>query len=573
MSIKRYGLIFDDGTTAATIELKAYRLNPSAGLGRAQHMKNAARMLFPERLEDGRIGYIWNEWTDRRIEGWCEIGTDGRDQYQTWWGPSAVGKTTDAALILLLHWLSAPRETMINVVSTSMKAMKLRIFGEIARLHSLHGDMLPGDLKLSVPCIMLGEENSRAGIYGHAVEEGKIEQAINKMIGMHNEFNVLLIDEMQGSQLAAAKAFTNLAVGREAKFLGMGNPQSRLDPLGIYSEPEGGWDSINTSMLEWKTKWGKTLFFNGLLSPGIKDPERYFFLLKQRDIDSARRTDGENSMAFWSQRIGFMPPEGTLNTVMSETFIQKFNMTRKATWSYSTKIAFGLDPAYSAGGDRCVLYPILYGLFSNDVFGIEFQPPIRIDLARTGDKLMAFHIAEEVQRICSEMGGRPENIAMDCTGVQGAIADVIENTWGRGILRIQFGGKASDRFIDTSRRFKGIERYKNRVTELWHSVKLFGQAGQIRGMDMEAANEFSQRMLADCNTPVRVESKIDMKGRTGKSPDYADAAACAIAYVIEREGVLPGAGEALPELDVSKDQLFKNYDIDGDERNYLTSAL
>lgn len=540
-----------------------------------EHLYRAILMLWPESLPDGRKGYVPSKWTMPRVRAWCELGPPGQT-HDIWWGPSSTGKTTDAAVILLADWLSAPDRTCTNVVSTGLAALKLRIFGEIAKFHGLHGDNLPGVVKMSDnPCLVLGDENSKSGIFGHAVNQGNQLQSMNKLIGLHHEFNRLVIDEMQGSLPAASDAAVNLASGREFKFLGMGNPQSKLDPMGRHSEPLDGWEKVNPTRKTWRTKYGTVHYFDGLESPGIDDPKRYFFFLTQQMVDDTIAHYGVNSIQYWSQRRGFMPPEGLVPTILSESFIQKFKMDQKAVWKTETpKRAAGFDPAFSAGGDRAVLYPFEYGEFADGVFGMQFMDPVPIELGSTADKLMAYHILDQLKLQCAKLGIRPEEIAMDCSGQQTALADVIEKEWGRGMLRVFFGGKPSELPVEQGSQTMASTQYKNRVTELWYSMNYFGRNGQIRRLSQQACLEFSQRRLCKIDAPMQVETKDDYKARTGgDSPDEADAAVCALEFFRQRIVAVPGSWGTRPEERERQMKALREMDVDSDPENYLWSAL
>jgi hypothetical protein len=576
----KYGIQFPDGLTDATIELHCYRwgagdskqgFKPLPQTEKWEHLYRAITILWPEKMENGKKGYIVHDWTIPRIKAWCDIGCDG--PWDIWWGPSSVGKTTDAAVIILAHWLSAPDKTTVHVVSTKMEALKLRIFGEIIRFHGLVPH-LPGEVKASTPCIVLGDENSKNGIFGHAVWKGNVDQAMNNLIGVHNEFNALVIDEMQGSLPAAPAAADNLSSGREFKGLGMGNPQRRLDCMGKYSQPIKGWDSITDATKMWKTKYGTVHFWDGLDSPGIREPDRYFFLLNQKMIEDTARIHGRNSPAFWSQRRGFIPPEGLTPVIMSESFIVQHKMQAKAIWESGYQVCAGFDPAYSAKGDRAVMYPVRYGTMVGGLFGIEFQDAIPIELGSVGEKLMSDHITDQIMAATKGTGITPDRVGMDCTGVQGALADFIEKIWGRGLLRVQFGGKPSSRIIEDDGNGDTCDkRYKNRVTELWFAMRYFGERGHIRGLSDKSAEEFSTRELEDQFTPVKIEGKDLMKQRTGESPDESDAAVCALEWIISREGFLPGTMAMTPERVEEADQAYRNYDVDSESMVYLSSGL
>lgn len=583
--MRRYGIDFPDGASDASIELHCYRWGASSAgeeyvrgegmLSKGEHLYRAILLLWPERLPDGKKGYIPDEWTLPRCMAWAALGPSGMT-HDVWWGPSSTGKTTTAAVIILADWLSAPDRTCTNVVSTSLTALKLRIFGEIAKFHAMHGDNLPGTVKMSDnPCIVLGDENSKNGIFGHAVNRGNQLQSMNKLIGLHNEFNRLVIDEFQGALPAASDAAVNLASGREFKFLGMGNPQSKLDPMGRHSEPVSGWESINPSMETWKTKFGTVHFFDGLKSPGVKDPKRYFFMLTQQMIDDTVAHYGSNSIQYWSQRRGWMPPEGLLPTVLTESFILKFRMDVKAVWKMEApKLAAGFDPAFSSGGDRAIFYPFKYGVFEDGIFGMEFLEPVALELGSTSDKLFSYHLLDQLKAAASLVGVKPADIAMDCTGQQVVLADLIEKEWGPGLLRVQFGGKPSELPVEHKSKTSARDEYKNRVTELLYSMNYFGRNGQIRGLSRQACIELCQRRLVKTDSPMQVESKTDYKERTGgDSPDESDAAICALDFMRRRLMQVPGASG--PRGADSEDELriLRELDVDSDPMNYLSSEL
>lgn len=583
MSITRYGIVFPDGVSDVAIELHCYRWGkasagddyvPVAGYEKWQFLYRAIKMLWPEKLPDGKKGYLEHDWTIPRIKAWCALGAPGMT-HDIWWGPSSTAKTTDAAVILLADWLSAPDRTCTHLVSTGIDALKSRIFGEIAKFHGMHGGNLPGTVKMSqAPCLTLGDENTKNGIFGHAVNQGNQLQSMNKLIGIHNEFNRLVIDEMQGSLPAASDAAVNLASGREFKFLGMGNPQSHLDPLGRHSKPIGGWDKINPTMESWRTDYGTVHFWDGRKSPGIADPKKYFFLLTQQMIDDTIRIYGVNSFQYWSQRIGWIPPEGLIPTVLSESFIEKYKMQKKAVWKDSFKVAAGFDPAYSNGGDRAMFYPFQYGIMDDDRFGICFLDAVSIELGSVGDKLMSQHITDQLDIQLKSHGITTADVAMDCTGMQGALADFIEDKLGRGILRVLFGGKASELPVESGSNIIGTSQYKNRVTELWYSMNYFGRNGHIRGLSDKSAMEFSQRRLDETGTPMCIESKKDYKLRTaGESPDESDAAAVGLEFVRVRLNKLPLSEKVGGETRSNWDALARENDIDSDPSNYDSADL
>ena len=464
------------------------------------------------------------------------------EPFFTMWGPSSAGKSTNIAAIVLVHWLSAPACTTCTVCSTTRPALVQRIFGEIVRLFSALKEPV-GQYKSSTTAIILGDDNTKNGIFGVAVLIGSIREAMGNIIGKHNRRNVLVVDEMQATREAAVEAVSNLQGGEDFHFIGLGNPESRLDPLGRYSEPVDGWNSINPTIKKWKTKFGTCIYFDGLESPAIKDPKLFPFLLKQSDIDQRIKWYGESDPRFWSQTRGFIPPEGLPRTMFSESFFVKNEMmTRGTIWKSGCQTVAFLDPAFSSGGDRCALRVARVGISDRDKYMIELDDPIIIPLEMTAEEPLNYVTAGKVKEVCESNGVTPVNFGIDITGTQSALADIIEEKWGRGIMRVQFGGKPTSLPVSMEDSVPASERYANRVTELWGTFYQFGRQGHIRGTDVDTIKEFCYRLMLDKTNPICLEPKTVMKARSGKSPDLADCAVGITALVRERLGVVPGVG-------------------------------
>ncbi len=138
------------------------------------------------------------------------------------------------------------------------------------------------------------------------------------------------------------------------------------------------------------------------------------------------------------------------------------------------------------------------------------------------------------------------------------------------IHRIYFGGHASDaRMSDTDNR-KYSDTCRNRVTELWMTMSQFGKSGMIRGLSIDTTRELVQRLLTRNISPMCIETKTDMKARTGESPDLADGAVINLAYIRDQVGITPGDGET--EISrVGQALTVQEKDIDGWDDNYLSS--
>ena len=576
MSVRKYGLIFPDGINVPSLELKCYREYENLSkvsalmLPKWQHLLNAITALWPETFSNGKRGIVPNKWLTKCCQAWCA------NNFLTVWGPTSSGKSKHLGAIILAHWLSAPDKTTCIVCSTTVDMLEKRVFGYIIGLHSMYEGNLPGTYLKTKRSIVLGDEQSINGIFGIAVQRGTVKEALGNMVGIHNEYNVLFIDEMQATREAAVEAHVNLSTGREAKFAGAGNPESRLDPLGMYSEPTDGWNSITPDSEEWKTRFGYCIRFDGTKSPGIDNPERYFFFLQKKQIERIVETKGPDSPVYWSQIRGFIPPEGLERTLFTETLITKFHAMEKAVWVDSFSVAAGIDPSYAAGGDRCVIKPFKYGIFSdNGLPGVEFLPSEEVHIQLSSGEPVVFQLANDIQIRLQKYGIMPDSIGMDTTGVQGMLADVIEKQWANGIHRVNFGGKPTDLKFSVRDERKAREACKNRVTELWFNLAELIAYDQVRGLDIITVKELCRRRLSSKDLKINwIESKVEMKARTGESPDNADAAVTGIAFLRERLGWIPGSVSSPTTNPNTKAQmdLAKAFDIDGREENYLSGG-
>jgi hypothetical protein len=574
--ITKYGVSWPENTDEITMLLGGYRaaIDPDT---RARLLYTAIISLW------GEQDYAQHSWVRKRVQAWCD------NSFQTWIGPASVAKSTDAAVIALTHWLAAPKDTMVIVCSTTFDMLQKRIWGEMIR----YWQLLPESHKIghfirSRRCITLGEESggsSKSGIFGVAIQRGTVKEAVSNLIGVHNRFNVLVLDELQSVREAAMESIANLSASGELLVLGIGNPSSRLDPLGRASEPSEGWGSVtaDSASESWLTKRGRCYFWDGYKSPAIVDPDgerKYPFLLNQKAIDQLADWYGVDSPQFWQMRRGFFPPDSMESSVFTENFLINYHcMESEVIWKNGYITYCGIDPSFSSGGDRTVLVFARVGLDGRtNKTKILLETPIIINLKISRDEYISNYIAGEVERECSKRAVVAEQIAIDTTGQQLVLADILDQRLGRNdmgrVYRVNFGGKASERRMSTEQRETANELYKNRVTELWHTMQYFMRFDMVRGIQLEMAQELCGRRLGPILKPIVVESKTIMKSRMGKSPDLADAAAVVFALLRERIGIMPGGSSEI--IGTSVDRMLglgKEITYDDDIYTYDTNGL
>jgi hypothetical protein len=539
MSFQKYGRMWADGTTELQINRYFYMNDPDPQR-RFVHMKAGCRLMFPETV-NGHRGHLWNFWTDRRAKAWCR---DFTRNIMTWIGPSSSGKSTDAAVFCLWHFLCAPDITTIRVATNFKESLQLRIWAEVTRLWSLYPEgtfagcnFTPSTMEIT--CGAIGY------IRGIAVKQGTEQQAMESIKGAHTPRTVVICDELDSMPMGVIEAIENPAGGCESfMFIGTGNPTRRLgNPLGVMCTPENGdWKKAGVGMEEWPTKFGVCLFFDGRKSPGVVDPDKYGkFLLNQRQIDDTIRIHGENSPIYWSQRIGFFAPEGMGNSVIDEPTIVQYRMMEIATWERAYYTGIVLDPSYSSGGDRCIARSFTIGM-TTDGLVLQYLPSTQIKMILSESLTLSDQIAEKFMEVISSYQIPVNMIGIDCTGTQGAIADFIEARLGkRGIYRIQYSGRCGQLPLDAMVNetvAKGQRPFSNKRAEMYYALRLFGRANMIRGLDRDTANELVQVEWDRNIPPMLVEDKLLVKKRIGKSPDEGDCAVMALDLARYRMGFM-----------------------------------
>ena len=527
--------------------------------GRYWYRKEAIFRLW------NREDLLWHHWIDRMLKSWCEYN------WIVWTGPASSGKSMAASAFALEYWLEDPTHTSVIVASTTKSALARRLWFYVQDLHS----KIPpeagfkGEAIYSEYMIRWRAGDKKNGIFGVAVEEGPIEEAIHNLIGFHNVRVALMVDEAPGVQEALFGACDNLSKNPEFKCLMMGNAESREDPHGRFSEPIYGWPSIDPEKdLQWETSGamakgnGVCVFFDGRKSPAITEPDgqkTFPFLINQQQIDSAldyyKTADDPR---FWSQSIGFWPPVTLKRTVLDERIVLNNFVKDPAIWYTKYQWCAALDPSYE-GGDRKVYQPFKLGQMGGDDHNrwqIEFARPIELKISIKEEKEIHYQIVQQCIDLCETLEIPPQRFALGSSGEGGGLLSIFRREWG-AVVGIEESGAVSDRPISKSNPRLCSEEYDRVVTELWFAVREFAIHGCLRGMPEEALREFYTRRWEIQNHKVRLETKKELKKHFKRSPDYGDA----VAFCIELARRL-GAIAGNPEL-----QKVNNWGIE-DQADY-----
>lgn len=576
MPFEKYGEMWPDGTTELDINRYFY-LHSDDPERRFRHMRAGCKIMFPELMPDQKTrGHIWNYWTDRRARAWCNTADINR---MIWIGPASSGKSTDCALFCIWDFLCDPQNTSIRIATNSKECLDKRMWSEIERFWCLYPEgFFPATYKPSTMEIIAGPKGYITGI---AVQKGTEQQAMDSIKGAHAPRVRVICDEFDAMPMGTKDAIMNASTGCETFiFVGTGNPVRRMgNPLGDMSEPENGdWSTVGPHLEQWKTKYGVLLYFDGLKSPGVANPEKFGkFLLNQKQIDDCVKTHGENSPIYWSQRRGFFPPEDASNSIIDEPMLTQFSMMKPASWISGYQMGLALDPSQSTGGDRCMVRPFAVGdihvwrdnageltdrpVFADSRQALVLFPLIQIKLELSKDRTLTDFIAMKMKEIVDQYGVPPNLIAVDCTANQGAIADYLEAKLGRGIYRITYSGSAGRAPLDamTNERHKNNQRaFVNKRAEMYYAFRMFGRWHQIKGLDRDTGSELTMTEWKNPRHPYQVEDKEEVKRKIGKSPDAGDVTVMALDLARYRMHLVPAGEES--EKGLQDDRATRNYD-------------
>jgi hypothetical protein len=581
--LETYGQKWPASYQQVDIELKMYlKMYRDEVLDSAiLHFKKAAKMLFPDKI------YRWSYWSDRAVESYI------KEDFMTVWGGGGTGKSTTFAMIYLVDWVADPIGTTIKIYTTDLGKQKLRMFGEIIRMHDAVGN-LPGEVVSSQFKLVFkdseGNERKNAGIYALAVTNraGRVQKV--STFGVHNDRNRMALDEMQGTPAAAFDSIDNFVQGgTDFKFNGIGNPEDWDDMLCQYSRPKGNFTEWSPAKAEakddrWDTfingeRLGVCLWYDGLKSPRIteKDGERKFsFLTGPKGHAMVRKLRGEESPQWWSQVRGFIRPGYNESlTVIDRRTINLLRANMHLPFESTSKTIVGLDPAFTEMGDRAQIVAGRVGRVPGGKLVMQILEGDSQTLSiRSKDPLPVSHqLALQTNHICQKLGVDKHGLGCDTSATQAGPADVLKQDYGFYVERVNFGGAASKRAWDPSEPKKPArDLYGSKVSELYHLAACLIRHGHVKGMYQDLIEEMTSRRSFFQNRRMHVEPKADYIKRMKKSPDQADAFVVLCWLFVKRWRFRIGSGDVIAsaprslmekELEMAHDYLLEPDFSDG----------
>lgn len=519
--------------------------------GFAHHKANKAREYYFWRLADE----LWNHedlpepmmvkhpWAVEMVRAVI------RNKYVAIGGAANSGKSHTMAAWGILNWLAQPRDTLVLLTSTTLREARKRIWGSVISLLMVI-DGAPVKIRDSIGSACYINESGtlidRAGLSLVAAERSRTKDAIGKLIGIKQKKIILIGDELSELSPSILNAsLSNLSKNPSFQLIGMSNPASRFDAFGVWSEPKEGWDSIDTNTADnWTTKWGGDYVrFDGERSPNVlADEVIYPWLPTTEKLNEDKALLGSESRGYMRMVRAIFFDSDETEGIYSEAELARSGSLSKIDWEGEPTPIAGVDPAFTNGGDRTILYTGLIGYNTDGQYCVMFDDYIHLNDDATNKAVpRTYQIVRQIKEECEKRKIKPEDVAVDSTGAGAPFCDVLSGEWSDAFLRVSFGGKASDKRVSSNSKLVGTELYYNRVSELWFVGKELIRTKQLFGIGGDLAQEITGRnyeMVKGTSLRMKIEAKPEYKSRFGRSPDLADAAFLCLDLARQRHGLV-----------------------------------
>lgn len=570
-SISKYGLTWDRAQwDDALIERHLLRHGgyiksggKTYGLGLFQHYENYWQLLWPQDSI--------NRWTSLILKEYLA------NRFNFIIGPPSSWKTGTVSRIGMMDYSLFPDCTGIIVSSTDMKGLERRVFGEMKMLWRQayeRYEWFPGnviDHKHLIATDSIDEDSIRDvrnGIIGIPCKsDSGAFLGMGSYAGFKNRRVIVIGDEFQWMEMAMLKAQDNLIAngpnlvsgmstdrnargellphrGYKAVFIGNPNPTRPENPLHVIAEPIGGWSSIpndgKTHVWDCLYMNGRCINLDGLDSPNNDYPEidgkpRWVHLSNRQQIEQMERTHGKDSEEYWTNGRGVVRLGLASKKIITMELCRQFNALDIATFDGAeptVKIGF-CDAAYGGvGGDRCPVGWLEFGKCVDGVVRIQLHPMKLCTVAINPNMIPEDQIALFCKKEMEVAGVPPKNFFFDG---RGSLALSLARLWSPDVNVVDFGGSPTNRpagpdiYVNDEfqpRRLKTAKEHSRKfVSELWFAAMYGIQSDQVRGLYTDVILDAAPREYdkKENSRFTDIETKADMKLRSRRSPDLADA--------------------------------------------------
>ena len=489
-------------------------------------------------------------------------------------GAASSGKTYSASAWFLLDWALDPDWTLVRVMSTKEDHVKKNLFGDIQRLYSGSVIKLPGKADTESIATEAGKKGGQ-GIFILVIPQGEAAKGAIKgskvkprpehaLFGTSSRTR-LLIDEAQDVPVNAFDEIPNLFSSIEGddvehtKLFMAANPKDEFSRYGQNCIPIQGWDEpgkeirIKDSQVDnWMSTTGwYCVRLNALKCENMTEGRTIFkrFFTRNGYEMKLRTYSGDvDHPMMWAEVYGMFPPKGHMTTI-----IQKHCVDRSfGEWLFesATRVFVGIDVGFT--GDLPTMTAARVGRakawMDFDGTRHDLEEPrwkIQVDTVGILPRGDTQDLANEVMSRAKVLNVKPEDLAIDRTGIGQGTHDNIRRQWvvkvngldpstkegqeSVDIMGINYAESATEEQVCEEDTKKPKELYSGIRSELWYVTARYFEYDVIRlgrGVDHQTVEELVNRRggsPAGKKALLAVEGKDDFKARGFSSPDRADS--------------------------------------------------
>jgi hypothetical protein len=506
-------------------------------------------------------------------------------------GASSSSKTYAAGAFFLLDYLRDPWFTTVKLAAINEDHLKKNLFAHVAFLFRNCAIPDDGSIEVMDSALWMGVKKAgyEFGISGLAFKQsqetsgqfkGYKAKPVNRLkaskFGKLSRLRVLG-DEGQNWPGGPFQDFNSLKASISGKDLikiaVSFNPESVGQHVVQMAEPEEGWsvDQMD-SLYDYDSKAGwRVCRLDAALCENVKQKKViYPGLQTYEGFMSFLKAGGDASASYSTFARGFPPLKGSSRNIIPATWPQE---ARGEAIFIETPINVAAVDLAFLGADKAQMAVGRWGLASGYapqtmIIGkdgtptkfISFMDRTNVAQSRPRHVLQVDQIiqlekhddtvrmAQEIISRCNQLGVRPENCAVDKTGIGQGTHDYLKKVWG-DIIGIQWSEGSTDMKILAEDADAAKKQCDGIMSEMWWAFRRWIDP-TVRAILINPIippspihTQLTSRQYETGKNGIKVESKEKYKARNQKSPDEADALIQLCHVVRCITDVLPGMVE------------------------------
>lgn len=488
---------------------------------------------------------------------------------------------------MFLDYLRDPYYTSVKLAAISEKHLKENLFPHVVKLWRNLAIPSGYDIMVKESDLWLGikEAGLEFGVSGIAFKQSQetsgqfkgykfmpVRKKPHPKFGVFSRLRVLC-DEAQNFPGGPFQDFNSLMASMDdtgrIKLCFAFNPENISCHVVDMAEPEQGWNLEDMDTLydyDSKKGWRVCRLDAAKCENIIQRREVYPGLQTYRGFMDYLKSGGDASAAYSCFARGFPPIKGNINTIIQPSWPQEAR--GEATFIEKPIIVGAADLAFM-GSDSAQLVVGRWGKASvwrnetnqyqafKDRLNVAIDKPryvLQIDqmlpLSKHDD---ASTMAEEIMGRCQMLGIKPENLAVDKTGIGFGTYSHLSKVWGT-VYGIGWSeGATVAKILEDDK--EGADSHCDGVmSEMWWAFRRWLEP-QCRAILINPIippqpihTQLTARRYKTGKRGIKVESKEEYKARNRTSPDEADALVMLVHLIRHISPILPGlAGDSMPQ--------------------------